>query len=379
MNASAFQVHLMTSSGSGFPSSLMEALEQVTVSQSDQAPQTFELVFTDDYSISGFQNIPIASASHLQIGSRVKIGATVGSSSKLIMDGVITQLSYQPPTDNSEGKLTATGEDISYFMDIIDRSMEYPFCLDAAIAAALMAPYLVLGILPHISETVVGVLDIFTTPQQMGTDRQTLIQLASAHAFIFCIRTEDLFGQTSAYWGPPPYDDPIQPALILGSSGNGNVSQLQFAFDGTKPRRIWALVENKETDLPIPIATVTSTSMRGFSAHPALTSSAVLTAKNKAMYQQGMSVPLAWAKAQSTTNCSADSAVTGQGSVDALRYGSVMSAPGVIAVSGAGTLYDGKYYLNAVTHKISRTSYEQEFSLQRDGIGTTLQQVEVSP
>ncbi|MCG8493593.1 MAG: hypothetical protein MI743_18390 [Sneathiellales bacterium] len=378
MAVTDFKIHLMTSSGSGFPASLMRCLEQVTVSQSDQAPQNFEITFTDDYSTSDFQNISVASASELQIGSRVKIGASVGNSSKLLMDGVITQISYHPPTDTNEGSFTITGEDISYFMDIIDRSMEYPFCLDAAIVAALLAPYLALGIIPHIGESIVGILDLFTTPQQMGTDRQTLIQLASSHAFIFCIRTDDLFGQTSAYWGPPPYDDPIQPALVLGSSGNGNVEQIEFGFDGTKPKRTWALVENKETDLPIPIATLTSTSMRGFSAHPALTSSAVLTAKNKAIYQQGMGVPLAWARAQAATNCSADSAVTAQGKVDALRYGQVMSAPGVIAVSGAGSLYDGKYYISNVTHKITRTSYDQEFSLQRDGIGTTLQKVQVS-
>ncbi|MEP5699872.1 MAG: hypothetical protein ABJN43_14685 [Sneathiella sp.] len=378
MTSSGFQIHLMTSSGGGFPSELMGCLEQITVSQSDQAPQTFEITFTDDYSASNFQNISVSSASQLQIGNRIKIGASVGSCSKLLMDGVISQISYQPPTDNSEGSFTVTGEDISYFMDIIDRSMEYPFCLDVAIVAALLAPYLVLGIVPHIGESIVGILDIFTTPQQMGTDRQTLNQLASSHAFVFCIRTNDLFGQTSAYWGPPPYDDPMQPALILGSSGNGNVEQIQFGFDGTKPKRTWALVENKETDLPIPIATLTSTSMRGFSAHPALTSSAVLTAKNKAIYQQGMGVPLAWARAQAVTNCSADSAVTAQGKVDAMRYGEIISAPGVIAVAGAGTLYDGKYYVNSVTHKITRSSYEQEFSLQRDGIGTTLQSVEVS-
>ncbi|MFT6557691.1 hypothetical protein [Sneathiella sp.] len=377
MNETYFKIHLMNSSGGGFPASLMEAIDQVTVDQSDQAPQTFQITFSDDYSLSNFQNISVVSASELQIGKRLKIGASVGSESRLLMDGVITNVSYQPPTDHSVGQYIVSGEDISYFMDIIDKSMEYPFCLDVAIVTAILAPYLALGILPHISETIAGLLDIFTTPQQMGTDRQTLNQLASSHAFIFCIRPNDLLGQTSAYWGPPPYDDPLQDPLVVGYSANGNVAEIKFGFDGTKPTRTWALVENKETGIPIPIATLTSTSMRDFSAHPALTSSAVLTAKNKAIYQQGMGIAQAWSRAQAQTNCTADSAVTASGKVDALRYGQIMRAPGVIPVAGAGTLYDGKYYLNAVTHTLSRTQYQQEFSLRRDGIGTTLSSVKV--
>jgi len=378
MNADKYQVHLMTGSGAAFPLSLMEALDSVTVSQSDQAPQTFEIKFSSDYVATSFQNMEIATASQLQIGERVKIGATVGATSKLLLNAVITQVAYQPPADNAGGSYTVKGEDISYFMDLIDRSMEYPFCIDSAIVIAILAPYLVLGLLPEITESLVGLLDIMTTPQQMGTDRQTLNQLAGAHGFIFCIRSDSLSGSTRAYWGAPPYDDPIQPALVLGYSGNGNVSELQFNFDGTQPTRIWALVENKETDIPVPIVTLTSTSMTDFSSKPALTNSAVLTAKNKAMYQQGINVPAAWSRAQAQTNCSADSAVSGQGKVDALRYGSILMAPGVIAVSGAGSLYDGKYYLKTVTHEITRTSYEQSFSITRDGIGSTLGSVQVA-
>jgi len=378
MSANSYQVHLMSEAGSGFPSSLMDALDSVTVSQSDQAPQTFEISFTSDYVSSGFQNMNVATASQLKIGERVKIGATVGTTSKLLIDGVITQVSYQPPADGAGGTYTVKGEDISYFMDLIDRSMEYPFCFDSAIVIAILAPYLALGLLPEITETIVGLLDIMTTPQQMGTDRQTVNQLAGAHGYIFCIRASGLNSPTRAYWGAPPYGDPIQPALVLGYAGNGNVSELQFNFDGTLPTRIWALVENKETDIPVPIVTLTSTSMTDFSSQPALTSSAVLTAKNKAMYQQGVNVPAAWARAQSQTNCSADAAVTGEGKVDALRYGSILMAPGVVAVSGAGALYDGKYYLKTATHKITRTSYEQSFSITRDGIGSTLGSVQVT-
>ncbi|MBL4791268.1 MAG: hypothetical protein JKY60_20225 [Kordiimonadaceae bacterium] len=378
MSTESYQVHLMTETSTGFPSSLMEALESVTVSQSDQAPQTFEISFTSDYVSSGFQNMQIATSTHLKIGERVKIGATVGTASKLLIDGVITQVAYQPPSDSSGGTYTVKGEDISYFMDIVDRSMEYPYCVDSVIVAAILTPYMTLGLIPEITETLVGLLDTMTTPQQMGTDRQTVNQMAGTHGYIFCVRTNNLTGSTRAYWGAPPYSDDIQPALVLGYSGNGNVSELQFNFDGTQPTRIWALVENKETDIPIPIVTVTSTSMTDFSSQPALTESAVLTAKNKAMYQQGLSVPTAWARAQALTNCSADSAVTGQGKVDALRYGSILMAPGVVAVSGAGSLYDGKYYLKTATHHITRTAYEQSFSITRDGIGSTLSTVQVA-
>jgi len=351
----------------------MEAFVSANVSQGEQAPHTFQIEFSDDYSLSAYQDIPVVQAEALGIGERLTIKAGVGADQRTLIDGVITQVSYIPPTDGAAGRYTVSGEDISYFMTVVDYARTYPFSLDALIVTAILAPYCAtFSLLPDIHETVAGLLDIFTTPVQSGNDRDIVMQLASAHNFIFTIRQDGLAGAPSAYWGPRPYGDPPQKPIVLGYAGGGNTASLQFSFDGTSSQRTWSLLENKETEIMVPFAAVTSLSGIDFAARPALTSSAVKTAKNLLCRQGANNIPLAMAKAQSQTDASTDAVVTGHGKVDALAYGGVMTAPGVISVAGAGTSYDGRYYLSEVTHTLSRERYEQSFQISREGIGSTL-------
>jgi hypothetical protein len=66
-----------------------------------------------------------------------------------------------------------------------------------------------------------------------------------------------------------------------------------------------------------------------------------------------------------------DNVLTAQGEVDTLRYGSIMEAPGIVGVRGCGINLDGFYYVKSVTHTLSRGEYRQQFSLAREGFGTT--------
>ena len=49
-------------------------------------------------------------------------------------------------------------------------------------------------------------------------------------------------------------------------------------------------------------------------------------------------------------------AVTGNGELDVVRYGSVLKARQLVGVRGAGLAYDGLYYVKSVTHKIKPAS-----------------------
>ena len=68
-------------------------------------------------------------------------------------------------------------------------------------------------------------------------------------------------------------------------------------------------------------------------------------------------------------------AVTGKGELDVLRYGSVLKARQLVGVRGAGTAYDGLYYVKSVTHKIKAGEYKQSFELSRNGLISTVPQV----
>ena len=66
-----------------------------------------------------------------------------------------------------------------------------------------------------------------------------------------------------------------------------------------------------------------------------------------------------------------------QGELDALRYGNMLQAPGLVGVRGVGNSYDGNYYVQSVKHTIRRGEYKQQFTLNREGYGSTVQEVNV--
>jgi hypothetical protein len=47
----------------------------------------------------------------------------------------------------------------------------------------------------------------------------------------------------------------------------------------------------------------------------------------------------------------------------------------LVGVRGAGTAYDGLYYVKSVTHKIKAGEYKQSFELSRNGLISTVPQV----
>ena len=70
-------------------------------------------------------------------------------------------------------------------------------------------------------------------------------------------------------------------------------------------------------------------------------------------------------------------AVTATGSLDVLRYGQVLAARSLVGLRGAGTAFDGLWYVTSVTHELKRGEYQEQFTLSRDGLVSTLPSVAV--
>jgi hypothetical protein len=70
-----------------------------------------------------------------------------------------------------------------------------------------------------------------------------------------------------------------------------------------------------------------------------------------------------------------EEAVTGQGTLNVLRYGRILKARGLVGVRGAGLAFDGLHYVKSVTHQIKRGEYKQSFSLSRNGLISTVPRV----
>jgi hypothetical protein len=95
-------------------------------------------------------------------------------------------------------------------------------------------------------------------------------------------------------------------------------------------------------------------------------------ARTKVVKTPGFEAADALAFAQGLTDKSSDNVVTGTGTVDTLRYGSIMMVPGLVGLRGCGVSFDGIYYVGSVTHTLSRGEYHQQFSLSREGLISTV-------
>jgi hypothetical protein len=87
--------------------------------------------------------------------------------------------------------------------------------------------------------------------------------------------------------------------------------------------------------------------------------------------ESGLSTMQAYGRAQGTTDASSD-VITADGELDAGRYGDLLQARGLVGLRGAGATNDGLYYVKRVTHNIGIGSYKQQFTLTREGTGTTV-------
>lgn len=363
------------------PLDLMQVLQGVEVTQTDEAPCRFQLTFYVEASAGGFGSNVIQNPL-LQPGTRVLISAVVNGTSQLLIDGFITGQQLLPSESSCGSSFGVLGEDLSVKMDLIQLPLEYPEMPDGLIAASVLARYAILGILPRVIPTLGDIIPFGNVPQQNATDREYLKQLAQQNGNIFYIQPGPVPGFATAYWGPPDYNGPPQQTLNVNFGPFTNVLSMQFGYATLDAFFVVGLVMERRVDpyLPIPIFSVGSSRLPQLAANEVLTPQHLINFENRVdLWQdQGMTPEKSLATAQAMTDLSSDAAVTVQGELDVAIYGAVLTAPGVVGVRGAGGSYDGLYYVKEVQHhigvKTGAWSYRQSFTLTRQGLGSTVSQ-----
>jgi hypothetical protein len=71
--------------------------------------------------------------------------------------------------------------------------------------------------------------------------------------------------------------------------------------------------------------------------------------------------------------------VTGEGTLDVVRYGQILRARSLVGVRGAGLAFDGMHYVDSATHKLKAGEYKQSFVLKRNALIANLPVVPTAP
>ncbi|MEO5558136.1 MAG: hypothetical protein ABIO49_00500 [Dokdonella sp.] len=355
------------------PRVVIEALREVTVTTSDEGRSGFQLTFGIDTQ-SPLQTLFLLAGGSPMPVLRVIIMVTLKGMPHVIMDGSVTNTQIMPGTKASQATLTVTGEDISVLMDKQDWSgFPFPAMPAEARVALLLAKYALFGVVPLVIPSVLVDVPLPTTKieSQKGTDLAYITELAKRVGYVFYIEPGPLPGMNIGYWGPQIKVGVPQPALNINMDGFSNVDSLSFKFDNNQNAipTLFYYNEITKVSIPIPLPPITPLSPPLGLIPPIPTQlKPVSDDLSKRSLPQGIMIGLAkaakWAEA-----------VTGDGSLDVVRYGRLLKARQLVGVRGAGLAYDGLHYVKSVTHTIKRGEYKQSFTLSRNGLISTLPRV----
>lgn len=355
------------------PRVVIDALSDVEVTTSDTGPTMFQLSFTLS-SKSPLHTLFLLTGGAPLLFMRVIVVATVKGTPTVLVDGVITNHQISPGTDANHPMLVITGEDLTALMNLQDFSgFPFPAMPAEARVLVLLAKYAILGLLPMVVPSVLIDIPIPTgsIPSQQGTDLAYINALADRVGYVFYIDPGPVPGVNRAYWGPQIKLGVPQPALNVDMDAHSNVESLNFRFDSQKNKIPTVFLYNELTKvvIPIPIPPITPLNPPLGLIPPLPTSLLDLKplddSLSKLPIPQAIMIGIAkaakWAEA-----------VTGEGSLDVVRYGRVLRARQLVGVRGVGPAFDGLHYVTKVKHKIKRGSYKQEFSLSRNGLLSTV-------
>lgn len=360
------------------PRALLQALTKITVTQGDGGrggdyQQGFQLTFVAERGRAMRENFPLLTGPLLLPGKRVVISVTVQARPRVLIDGIIT---YQQLVAGDTPELVVTGKDISVLMDLEQINKGWPEQDDKAGALATLGKYAKYGVKPDASDPKVtsSATKDERIPIQAVTDREYLLQLARNNGFIFCIKPGPTSKQSSAYWGPLDLVAPAQRALTTNAGSGTNVDTLKFSYDGLTGTQMTGAYADPDAAESTPIQALARDAEKSLAKEQALSASATFVRKRR-LADTPFGAAEAGQQAHAIANRSAENAVTAEGTLDTARYGDLLFAPGVVGVRGAGTSYDGDYYVRSVTHEITPERYVQRFRLGREGSGTLTEKV----
>lgn len=356
------------------PQSILDALTSIQVTVAAGQRSGFQLTFTLSAQ-SPLHTVFLLAGGAMPPVLRVVIVITFNGAPEVIMDGVVTNVQVQPGTDAGQSSLVVTGEDLTALMDLISfDGFPYPALPLEARVALIIAKYAVFGMIPLVIPSVLidVPIPVKEIPRHQGTDLQYINQMADEVGYVFYVTPGPAPGTNVAYWGPDIKVGIPQPALNINMDAHTNVESLSFGFDNQSKTLPILFVQNAETKVPIPIPVPDITPL-----NPPLGLIPPLPKRldfinETSKYSIPRAIMIGLTKAAKSSD-----AVTGNGSLDVLRYGHLLKARGLVGVRGAGPAFDGLYYVQSVTHNIKRGEYKQSFSLVRNGLVSTLPRVPV--
>jgi hypothetical protein len=308
---------------------------------------------------------------------RVILTVTVGAIPKVLIDGVVTHQQISPDVMRGRSTLTVRGEDLTDLMDRTDATgTEFGGASPDVRVTTILDKYAVFGIASDVMPMLYSdnPLPAEMIPGQDGTDLDYINLLAEEAGYVFYIEPGPLPGQSRAYWGPQIKFGVPQAALNVNMDAWTNVESLEFTYEPRNAVQPLGSIQDAASmaDVPLAIPPVSP-----FNPPLAAVIAAAQTTErldNIANLPPGVATLRGIARTTTTADV-----VTGEGTLDVLRYGQILNTRQLVGVRGAGLSFDGLHYVEKTTHQLKLGEYKQSFTLRRNGIVSNLPALPVEP
>jgi hypothetical protein len=299
---------------------------------------------------------------------RVVLLVTFPGIPQVLIDGVVLHTEVQPDAMSGSSKLVVTGKDLAAMMDLIDFSgLPYPGMSPDIRVLTILAKYAVFGVVPEVIPVPAPDIPIpmLQIPTQKKTDLQYIEALAQEVGYVFYMVPGPLPGTSQAYWGPQIRLGIPQTALNVNLDTWTNVESLNFRYEPQNSVLPIVFIQEpiSKMTIPIPIPPVTpfNPPLGAFVPAPQKIEQLTETAK----LNPAQALMKGFARSVETADV-----MTGEGTLDVMRYGQPLRARSLVGVRGAGLPWDGMHYVDSATHRIKPGEYKQSFVLKRNALVT---------
>jgi hypothetical protein len=358
------------------PKPLIDAFVSAEVTESATGPSGFQLTFTlGDNSI--LQTLFLLAAGAPIPILRVILVVTFGGLPQVIMDGIIEHHEVVPDAMSGSSKLVITGHDLSSLMGLIDFSgLPYPAMSPDLRVMTILAKYAAFGIIPEVIP--VPTLDISVPVEQIPSQKETdllyIQQLAKEAGYVFYVTPGPLPGTNQAYWGPQIRVGIPQPCLNVNMDSWTNVESLIFRYQPQNSVLPIVFIQEPITKMTLPIVIPPVAPFNPPLGIAVPIPQKIEQMKATAQLNPAQALMQGMARAVETADV-----VTGDGTLDVVRYGQVLRARSLVGVRGAGIAFDGMHYVESATHKLKPGEYKQSFVLKRNALISNLPVVPALP
>jgi phage protein D len=344
------------------PPPLVEAVQEITIDASIEEASALRVRFSITKSPIGDWSILDIDPFRPLIPLGVRIQQGVGPP-EAVINGFVTHHNVTYADKPGSSSLEVTALDATFVMNMTEKVMPWPNLPDAAIASAIFGQN---AVIPKVDPTSPVIVEPEGTTTQRGTDIRFLRRLARRNGFDCYVQPEPLSGLDVGHFHARSTVGLPQAVINVSFGGDTNVSGFKVRYELAKPTMAIATQLDTTTKTPQP-GPAPASLLAPLGLEPTLVRElppGMVRPVGTGVTQAGDLHGVAQAIVDRSTWAVACEGTVGAG-VGVLRPG------GLVAIRGAGRLYNGNWFVTRVRHTLGAGRYEQHFEAMRNAVTET--------